>query len=387
MPRVFLSFFRSIEMSCIIISTDWRFKEKFKNRFSKSYLVEFSVASKFMQCIERGLFEKHDYILIDEKLGNTTQEALLGNLVKTHNAAKVFLFIDKGHKAPTFPSTDFPLQVLYKEKLDYPRFFDSLEPSPEVSKQNSVLNNQYFKDCLIGNSECMQEVREKLALYSTSSCSIHLTGETGTGKEIAANSIHHSIYPARKIVSINSSLLGSPIGESIFYGHSKGAYTDGRNEVAGLLEEANGSSLFLDEIENLPMVTQANMLRLLETGQYRRWGEPQLRYSSFKLITASNKNLQELIEKDRIRKDFFYRITDTTIRLPPLREHKEDIADLVSFYMQKNLPDKVIKQEDMILLGLYNWPGNVRQLFSLLKRCGVRSGKKQLLEMNSNDFE
>jgi DNA-binding NtrC family response regulator len=373
-------------MSCIIISTDWRFKEKFKNRFSKSFLVEFSLSSKFIQCSERGLFESNDYILIDEKLGNTTQEVLMENLIKTHNTAKVFLFIDKGHKAPTFPCTDFPYQVLYKEELDYPRFFDSLETSLVDSKQNSVLNNRYFKDCLIGNSECMQEVREKLALYSASSCSIHLTGETGTGKEIAANSIHHVKYPARNIVSVNSSLLGSPIGESIFYGHSKGAYTDGRSDVAGLLEEANGSSLFLDEIENLPMVTQANMLRLLETGQYRRWGEPQLRYSSFKLITASNKNLTELIEKGLIRKDFFYRITDTTIRLPPLREHKEDIAELVSFYMQKNLPDKVIKQEDLTLLGMYNWPGNVRQLFSLLKRCGVRSGKNQLLELKPSDF-
>jgi DNA-binding NtrC family response regulator len=373
-------------MSCIIISTDWRFKEKFKNRFSKSFLVEFSLSSKFIQCSEQGMFDKNDYILIDEKLGNTTQEVLVEELKKAHNTAKVFLFIDKGHKAPKFPSTDFPAQVLYKEGLDYPRFFDSLEPSLAGTEQTSLLKSQYFKGCLIGNSECMQEVREKLSVYSTSSCSIHLTGETGTGKEIAANSIHHSKYPARNIVSINSSLLGSPLGESIFFGHSKGAYTDGRSEVAGLLEEANGSSLFLDEIENLPMVTQANMLRLLETGQYRRWGEPQLRYSSFKLITASNKNLQELIEKDRIRKDFFYRITDTTIRLPPLREHKEDIAELVSFYMQKNLPDKAIKKEDLALLGMYNWPGNVRQLFSLLKRCGVRSGKNQLIELKYSDF-
>jgi two-component system NtrC family response regulator len=373
-------------MSCIIISTDWRFKEKFKNRFPKSFLREFSLAAKLIQSAERGLFTGSDCIIVDEKLGTSSQTLLLEQLQKIHNVAEVILFIDKGHKAPDLPQVDFATDILFKDSLDYAKFFESFEATHVFTEQQDEIDSQYFRNCLIGNSDCMHEVREKLALYSASPCSIHLSGETGTGKEIAANSIHQAMYPARKIVSVNCSLLGGSLGESIFFGHAKGAFTDGRNEVQGLIEEANGSSLFLDEIEDLPLASQANMLRLLETGQYRRLGDPQIRHSSFRLITASNKDLQDLIEKDLIRKDFFYRITDTTIRLPPLREHKQDIRELTEFYLQNNYPGKFFSKEDLMLLELYNWPGNVRQLFSTIKRCVVRSGEKPKMELGLDDF-
>ena len=336
--------------------------------------------------MERGLCELGDYIVVDEKLGNSNQILLIEELQKIHTTAEVFLFIDKGHHAPELPLVDFPVKIIFKDSLDYINFFESLDTSHSPNWQKAEPSDQYFRSCLIGDSDCMHEVREKLALYSISPCSIHLSGETGTGKEIAANSIHTAMYPSRNMVSINSSLLGGSLGDSIFFGHAKGAFTDGRSEVKGLVEEANGSSLFLDEIENLSLGSQANMLRLLETGQFRRLGDPQIRYSSFRLITASNKNLQELIEKNLIRRDFFYRITDTTIRLPPLREHRQDIKELTDFYIQNHFPGKFLDKEDLMLFERYTWPGNVRQLFSTLKRCGVRSGEKERIEVSIEDF-
>lgn len=231
-------------MSCIIISTDWRFKEKFKNRFPKNFLIAFSLATKLIQSAERGLFDGDDYIVVDEKLGNYSQTFLIGELQKAHNTTEVFLFIDKGNHGPELPLVDFPIKIVFKDSLDYPKFFESLEASRASTGQRAEQTNRCFRNCLIGESDCMHEVREKLALYSISPCSIHLCGETGTGKEIAANSIHSAMYPSRNIVSINSSLLGGSLGDSIFFGHAKGAFTDGRTEVQGLVEEANGSSRF-----------------------------------------------------------------------------------------------------------------------------------------------
>ncbi|WP_320129062.1 sigma 54-interacting transcriptional regulator [uncultured Sphaerochaeta sp.] len=373
-------------MSLLILSTDWRFKEKFKHHFSAEFLKDFSMPSKLIKLAEQKAYDNNDCIILDEKLGTSNQLEILNKLQENGTSIKTYLFIDKDHGSPSLPSVDFPLEVIYKANLDYEEFFCSFNSANPLEYQTVGEEILDFQSRLIGNSKCMQNVREKLALYSKSECSIHLFGETGTGKEIAANSVHHAKHPKRNIISINCSLLEGSLAESIFFGHAKGAFTDGKTEVEGLVGEANGSSLFLDEIENLSLSSQANMLRLLETGQYRRLGDPRIRHSSFRLITASNKNLNELMETNHIRKDFFYRITDTTIGLPPLREHKEDIAQLSTFYINKHLPGKHLSKEDLALLELYNWPGNVRQLFSVLKRGGIRCGKKETLELSYDDF-
>jgi two-component system NtrC family response regulator len=370
-------------MACIIISTDWRFKERFKKHFAGGFLREFSLAAKLVRAVEGQTVSENDCIIMDERLGASSQPSLLSELHRAGNRATVFLFSDNSGQLPT---VGFPVRKVSRKSVSYDDFFASVESEFAGTCLAGETGQQYRGEYLVGQSKVMQEVRDKLSIYAKNTCSVHLYGETGTGKEIAAKTLHAQCFPARKMVSVNSSLLEGPIGNSLFFGHAKGAFTDGKAEVHGLVEEANGTTLFLDEIENMSPSVQANLLRILETGQYRRLGDPEERSSSFRLVTASNQDLEQLVEQGVIRKDLYYRVTDVTIKLPPLREHKEDIPELARYYLDNHFPGKTLGREDLLRLELYAWPGNVRQLFSTLRRCAIKGGNSPKLDLSAEEF-
>ncbi len=368
-------------MSLFIISSDWRFKDRFKQHFAYEALHIFSMVRKLLIALEQAEGEQDIWIIADQKLGDSSQRQLLEELQRASLEVKVILFLDKGNHPFILPKLSFPVEFIQKEKLDYTKFFLRFSEEKRIGEQAI-----YCAESLIGSSKKMQEVRRALALYSKEECSIHLYGETGTGKEIAAGIVHRMKHPFRNMISVNCSLLHGPIGDSMFYGHAKGAFTDGKYELPGLVHEANLSTLFLDEVENLSLSSQANMLRLLETGQYRQLGDTKVKSSKFKLVTASNVNLKRLIEENRVRKDFYYRISDTTICLPPLREHLEDIPQLCHHFFKQHFPEKQLDEQALMLLRLYSWPGNVRQLFSTLRRCCIRSGEDERVHIFPEDI-
>ena len=156
--------------------------------------------------------------------------------------------------------------------------------------------------------------------------------------------------------------------------------------MKGFAYEADQSTLFLDEVENLSLQFQADLLRLLETGHYRHYGDTQLHTSRFRLVTASNEKLQTLIDKRSMRKDFYYRITDVALTLPPLREHLEDIPLLCSHYIDLHAPGKTITDQALKLLETHHWPGNVRELFSTLRRALLRCHDSVLVAIHSEDM-
>ncbi|MDY0290511.1 MAG: sigma 54-interacting transcriptional regulator [Sphaerochaeta sp.] len=368
-------------MSLFVVSSDWRFKDRFKHHFSYEFLHEFSMTTKLLNAVLQAKPDKELWVLADQKLGTSTQLRLLEELEKTSKPIKVILFLDRGNLPFALPELSFPVEFVQKESLDYTKFFLRFSEGVSVGETTT-----YSTESLIGNSKKMQEVRHALALYAKGECSIHLYGETGTGKEIAAQIIHKIRTPFRNMVSVNCSLLHGPIGDSMFYGHAKGAFTDGKYELPGLVHEANLSTLFLDEVENLTLSSQANMLRLLENGCYRQLGDTKVRVSKFNLVSASNMKLMHLVEQNHIRKDFYYRITDTTICLPPLRDHLEDIPLLCQHFIKQHFPGKRIAEQDLMLLKLYAWPGNVRQLFSALKRSCIRSGEEAQVRILPEDI-
>lgn len=369
-------------MSLFIVSSDWRFKDRFKQHFSYEFLHEFSMVKKLVAAVMQARSEKETWIIADQKLGTSSQILLLHELEENSIKIKVFLFLDKGNLPFTLPELSFPVEFIQKAMLNYTQFFLQFSECDSVGEESA-----YSAESLIGSSKKMQDVRQTLALYAKQECSIHLYGETGTGKEIAAGIIHKIKHPHRKnMVSVNCSLLHGPIGDSIFYGHAKGAFTDGKYELPGLVQEANQSTLFLDEVENLTLNSQANMLRLLESGRYRQLGDTKVKSSQFRLVTASNVKLQDLIDENRMRKDFYYRISDTTICLPPLRDHLEDIPQLCQHFIKQHFPGKLLGEQDLMLLKLYAWPGNVRQLFSTLKRSCIRSTGEERVHIQPEDI-
>ena len=365
-------------MSLFIISSDWRFKEKFRTYFNSAYLREFSLSSKVLPALAQTT-DQPQLLIIDNKLGNESQEVFLSSLAQAGCTIPILLFVDSKPLVP--PSLS--VHILYKATVNYALLCSQLG---ELNDENVAEKKSYVPCNLIGESKQMVQLRAQLKTYAQQECTIHLYGETGTGKEIAANFLHNLCFPHRSIVPVNCSLLSSSLGDALFFGHCKGAYTDGKQELNGLIQEADKSTLFLDEIENLSLQFQTYLLRLLESGKYRRYGDTHVFTSRFRLVSASNEPLDKLVSENRMRKDFYYRITDVQLTLPPLREHPEDIPLLCSYFFSRNAPEKQLSEQQLSLLCECPWPGNVRQLFSFLKRCTIRSGKELQILFNTEDL-
>jgi len=367
-------------MSLFVLSSDWRFKELFKKRYEPSYLRLFRKATKLMESMatER---ETVTLLIVDGKMEDIG--GILRQLLALPNPPPMRLLLDRDQTERDF--CRFPLEVSKRGKLEFQQLFSQLDRLFSLVSQAEEL--ACYQGCpLIGKSQAMSKVKECLHLFANQHCSVHIFGETGTGKELAANYLHQLQYPHKKIVAANCSLLSGPLGNSMFFGHVKGAYTDGKTDMPGLLQEADQSTLFLDEVENLSLDFQAHLLRLLETGSYRSYGDTRLLKSKFRLITASNEKLTDMVHNGTIRKDFYYRITDAQLTLPPLREHAEDIPLLCSHFLSKYAPDKRLDTASYRLLENYQWPGNVRELFSTLKRCAIKSGEDIVLHIDEKSF-
>lgn len=261
--------------------------------------------------------------------------------------------------------------VFYYKPLTYEVFFQLIKDFDDtLTNDLSNLENNF----LIGSSSCMENVRKELLLLAKQDCPILLYGESGTGKELAAKIIHNnSKYKNNKPVVVNCSLLNSELSDSLLFGHKKGAYTGAEDETFGLIEKANNNTFFLDEIENISIDSQSKLLRVLDCGEYRKLGDPEISTSYFRLISASNKDLKSLINKNKFRKDFFYRISLIQVRLPSLDEHKQDIEELVNYYYKSRNENRSFEKNFINKLCQRSWPGNVRELNSVLEKSRIYS--------------
>ena len=223
---------------------------------------------------------------------------------------------------------------------------------------------------LVGRSQSMQELFSRLLKLALSNAHIVVLGESGTGKELAARAIHSlSNRNAAAFVSVNCSSISETLFESEFFGYLKGAFTGAANDRQGYLDTAHGGTLFLDEVGDFPLNMQTKLLRVLDYHGYLPVGGRKERHSDFRLISATNRNLEQLMDKGLMRKDFYYRINALTLHLPALRERREDIPLLVDYFLSRHglgrqdLPPEFLKR-----LCAYDWPGNVRELQNALFR-------------------
>ena len=241
---------------------------------------------------------------------------------------------------------------------------------------NSIRNSGSF-GALIGESAGMQAVftlARKIAPYPST---VLITGESGTGKELIAQAIHsHSPREKKKILSVNCASIPEALLESEFFGHLRGAFTGADRERKGMFEEAHGSTLFLDEVAELPVGLQVKLLRALQENEIRPLGSSQSRKIDVRILAATSKNLDELIRKGLFREDLFYRLNVVNIQIPPLRQRKEDIAPLCSHFIQKyndRLGTRIqsVSAAAMEQLMKYDWPGNAREMENVLQRSMV----------------
>jgi len=207
----------------------------------------------------------------------------------------------------------------------------------------------------------MKQVQRLAMRMSKSRFPVLILGETGTGKEVVARAIHNLEGKGRFVVVDCSSLVG-PLMESELFGHRKGSYTGAHSDKLGLLDEANGGTAFFDEIGELPLDLQMKLLRVLQEKEFRAIGALVTRSSNFRVIAATNRNLELEVAEKRFRQDLYYRLNVMKLRLPSLRERKEDIPVLISHFLQRYGNGHKVPDEVMELLMQYHWPGNVREL-------------------------
>src|SRR5208282_83154 len=234
---------------------------------------------------------------------------------------------------------------------------------------------------LVGGSREMQEVMRQVEMAAPSTASVLITGETGSGKEMVARSIHMlSPRVGRPFIAINCSAIPESLMESEIFGHEKGAFTGAAERRIGCFELAHGGTLLLDEIGEMPPQTQAKLLRVLEDRKVRRLGSKVETPVDVRVLAATNKNPEQAVADGHLRQDLYFRLNVFHIHLPPLREHKDDIPPLVE-YMLRDINTKHGKSvrgigaEVLDIFMSHTWPGNIRELRNVLERASIASDR------------
>jgi DNA-binding NtrC family response regulator len=254
-----------------------------------------------------------------------------------------------------------------------------------ASLDRQILKNDLKKTALggkiIGKSKEIQDLLGIIKRVAPTQSMVLILGESGTGKELVARTIHdESPQSGKQFVAVSCAALPPNLLESELFGHEKGAFTDAKTQKRGLAEIADGGTLFLDEIGEIPLAFQAKLLRFLETGEIRRLGGTKDISLNVRILCATNRPLEQLIERNEFREDLYYRLNVFSIHVPPLSSHSEDIPALVENIIALQGYHKKFDATALAMLETYNWPGNVRELRNVVERACILSGQNLIGE-------
>ncbi|KAA3617507.1 MAG: sigma-54-dependent Fis family transcriptional regulator [Calditrichaeota bacterium] len=323
-----------------------------------------------------------DVVITDLKMTPVDGLQVLDYVKRNHPSTEVILIT-------AFATQETALEAMKAGAYDYlikPFKMDELLlridrvlKQKEILKENEELKKRHEQPThlsgIIGKSKKMREVFDLIKRVSKQDAAVLIRGESGTGKELAANAIHsESDRQSKPMVAINCAALPENLLESELFGYEKGAFTGATQSKKGLFEMASGSTLFLDEIGDLSLGLQAKLLRVLQNNEVFHLGGREAIKVDVRLITATHQNLEKMIEEQTFRSDLYYRINLFPIVLPPLRERKEDIPELIEFFMLKH-PDKILSPMAKLSLMEYDYPGNIRELENILSREAIISEK------------
>src|SRR6056297_642665 len=340
--------------------------------------------------------DNYDIVLLDMNFSaglNTGNEGIywLNEILKIEkNATGIFITaygdVNLAVKAMKQGATDFIIKPWNNEKLIHTlqsalKIRESQLKIDKLSKDNESLSSEINKpnEEFIGTSAAMKEIFSVIDKVAATDASVLITGENGTGKELITKEIHRrSARKSKPMITIDMGSIPESLFETELFGHTKGAFTDAKEDKTGRFEIANGGTLFLDEIGNLPVSLQSKILTVLQKQEIIPVGANKSIPIDIRLITATNKNPEELIQKGLFREDLLYRINTVQIQLPPLRKRKEDILEIAEYYLRifaTKYEKKGIKFSHQAIntLQQYQWPGNIRELKHTIEKAVILS--------------
>lgn len=339
--------------------------------------IDAATLAEARQSIDQG---NADIILLDVNLPDGYGPSLLEETATLPMRPPIILItaygeVDMAVNAMKNGATDFLQKPIKLAELE-----NSVERAYEaVSMRRELAHLRYArsedKDFIVGKSKRMRTLVDHAKRAAAMNVSVLITGETGTGKEVLANLIHQSSPRANKpFIAINCAAIQSTVLESELFGYEAGAFTGADKRKPGLMEVADGGILFLDEISSMPTDIQAKLLRALAERTFYRVGGRNLIHVDVQIIAATNRNLPEMMKEGKFREDLFYRLNVADLEIPPLREHREDIPELVGLFIHKNNLQMGLNINDvtpraMEALMAYEWPGNIRELRNVIERA------------------
>lgn len=380
--------------SRILVVDDEESIREFLEIMLKKEGYEITLAEDGQKAIDLLAKKSFDMIISDLQMPNVTGIELLKH-VKDSYPDIVFMMIT------AFGTTETAVDAMKMGAYDYltkPFKIDEVRMnianalrSKNLEVENKVLkkelNKEYSFQNVVGNSEAMHHIFDMVKRVSMTPTNVLITGESGTGKEVVAKSIHYNgPLKDRPFITVNCGAIPENLMESEMFGHKKGSFTGAVADKAGLFEVADGGSLFLDEVGELPMTIQVKLLRAIQERVIRRVGATDDSKVDVRIIAATNRNLEEMVAKGTFRQDLYYRLNVINIKTPPLRDRKDDIPLLAAHFLKKynerlNKNIGGISAEAMEILKKYDYPGNVRELENLIERTvALESGATILPE-------
>jgi Nif-specific regulatory protein len=309
-----------------------------------------------------------DVVLSDLKMGGSDGLDVLRTAKSMHPTTAV-----EAMKIGAFDYVQKPFEIEEME-LKVEKAIEHRRLKHEIEYLRHTQQDIYDFDRIVGASGALQSVLAIVKKVAKSNTTVLIRGETGTGKELIAGAIHHnSLRAARNFVKVNCAALQENLLESELFGHEKGAFTGADKQRVGRFEQADGGTLFLDEIGDMSANTQAKILRVLQEHEFERLGGTRTLRVDVRLIAATNRNLPTMVSNGQFREDLYYRLNVVSIETPPLRERKEDIQALATFFLRRfagELKKRVdgVSGDALKLLMRYNWPGNIRELENAIER-------------------
>jgi len=375
-------------MNSVLVIDDERNIRSLISRVLGQDNIDVATAGTGKEGLELADQTEPDLALVDLRLPDIDGIQVLRELRSRHPQTAVIMITAFGHiesavVAMKNGATDYlekPFQHLEKLRISVSRALEEVKARREITRLQGLQEGKYRTNQIVGESASTRRLREVITQLAQSEAhTILVQGESGTGKELVARGLHYeSVRRNSPFMEVNCAAITETLFESELFGHEKGAFTDAKSTKKGLMELADGGTLFLDEVGEIPLASQAKLLRCLQERTFKRVGGTRDLKVDVRVIAATNRSLETMVREGKFREDLFYRLNVIPLTIPPLRERREDILPLARHFLSEanSTFHKAIKRmtpETESLLLANAWPGNVRELKNLIERLVILS--------------